>query len=100
MKIIKKQFEIRCEKNRYVETITKEVVVNSQEQTFKEFMKSDYIWGYDFTDKKKNRLIYKFELFYLDLTVEQMKQRFNKTHYEPHKENSPRWKNGILTIIN
>ena len=73
-------------------------IVNNRKQTFLQFINSDGISGFDFTCYKTNELIPKFYLYYSELSIAVIHEKYRKTKFEYHKENSKNWRNNKIII--
>ena len=82
MKKIEKKFDIHDDKGRVIGEKVELTIVNSRDENFAKF--SEIKKGYKFFNKL-NKEISNFELFYMDLTLEDLKLKYKHTYLDDKK---------------
>ena len=78
MKKIKKEFNIKNNHGKIIKTIPEELIINQNLLTYYEFHFMNGINGYKFLDKQSKKVVPRFILFYQNLNLEQLLEKYDR----------------------
>lgn len=78
MKKIKRDFNIKNNHGKIIETITEELLINKNYLTYKDFHFMNGISGYKFFDKQSKKVVPRFILFYQNLNLEELLKKYDR----------------------